>query len=463
MKEINIHFVSRLNVDIEQSLGDREDATVSQKTLTEEFDKAKESLKEESSKLQRTVEEKLKEKADAADIYGKKELESTVATLMKNHINEQSVEYLELLSLRNEAKLVPGRRYRITDYITTTNAENTKSAGHRFDIILVADTDSSLNENAYATLHNEDDYFIKSNLSAWKLKYCLDNDVTRFSWAYPDEPTGIQINGEIFQRDESSDMDSQGEHYVAYTNGDTVFYSKDIISSVEAQLYEYWYVARGGGWIMEESTCLIQCIYTGEIKGKGVIYYLEDEFGNVAGYDFKNIQFKALEDIDTLHIKAGNYYYTFSKTDDNGNISDNSLNDKCRRNVIEECYEKYFCLGFNIFNCTPLLPLCSHNYLGFNSRDNLFGGVCHRNRLGVGCYGNIFDGSNADNILGNHCHNNNIGQGCERNVFYAKCSENTLDLVCIGNIFMNDCNGEILDRYTSYRTMQSPKMLSEEQ
>lgn len=444
MKEINIHFVSRLNIDIEQGVGQREDATISQKAISKELDEAKKKAIEETEKLHKVFSDEISE--------------------FQKVLTQQSIKYHDLLALRNESKLVPGCQYRITDYITITNAGNSQSAGHQFDILVVADTASTLNENAHATLHYGDDYFIKSNLSAWKLKYCLDNDSARFSWAYPDEPTGIQINGEIFQRDESSDVYYQDEYYVAYTNGDTVFYAKGIISSVEAKLYDYWYGVRGEiGWIMEESTCLIQCIHTGEIKGKGVIYYLEDEFGNTAGYDFKNIQFKALEDIDTLHIKAGNYYYTFSKTDDNGNISDNSLNDKCRRNVIEEYYEKSYCLGNNVFNCTSLLPSCSHNYLGYNSRDNLFGGVCHRNKLGVGCYGNIFDGSNADNILGNQCHNNNIGQGSERNVFYAKCSENTLGLVCIGNIFMNDCNGKILDRYTSYETMQSPKVLSEEQ
>ena len=452
MKEINILFVSKMNIDIEQELGEREDATISQKTITEEFDKAKESLKEERGRLQRIVEEKLAGKADVEDIYSKKELESTVAALMKNHINEQSVKYLELLSLRNEAGLVPGRRYRITDYITTTKAENIQSAGHQFDIILVADTDSTLNENAYATLHEGDDYFIKSNLSSWKLKYCLDNDAVRFSWAYPDEPTGIQINGEIFQRDESSDVDYQGERYVAYTNGELLYYVKaDAITNEETQLYEYVDEFPYGKSLVE-STAIIQNVQIGEIKGRGVIYYMEDEFGNVAGYDFKNIQFKASEDIDALHIKAETYYYTFSKTDDNWDVSDNSLNDQCRRNVIEECYEETFCLGFNFFNCTALFPSCSHNYLGFNSRDNIFGGTCYRNKLGVGCCGNIFHVSTADNLFGNHCHNNNIGPGCERNLFYNKCSENSLDLVCIGNIFLNDCVGRKLAGYASYST-----------
>ena len=125
----------------------------------------------------------------------------------------QHVTHAELVALRDNGELVPGQRYRITDYTCTTKQPETHSAGHVFDIIVTADDVSTLNENARAVKHTGDTYFSGSKLSTWKLKYCLDNDITRFAWA---------------------DTES----------------------------------------------------------GKGVIYYLEDEFGNVAEYDFKNIQFK---------------------------------------------------------------------------------------------------------------------------------------------------------------------------
>ena len=125
----------------------------------------------------------------------------------------QHVTHAELVALRDNGELVPGQRYRITDYTCTTKQPETHSAGHVFDIIVTADDVSTLNENARAVKHTGDTYFSGSKLSTWKLKYCLDNDITRFAWA---------------------DTES----------------------------------------------------------GKGVIYYLEDEFGNLAEYDFKNIQFK---------------------------------------------------------------------------------------------------------------------------------------------------------------------------
>ena len=76
--------------------------------------------------------------------------------------------------LRDNSLLKPGQQYRITDYVTTTAQEDTRSAGHQFDIIVTADSADKLNENARACLHEGDTYFANSKLEAWKLKYCLE-------------------------------------------------------------------------------------------------------------------------------------------------------------------------------------------------------------------------------------------------------------------------------------------------
>ena len=79
-------------------------------------------------------------------------------------------------------------------------------------MVLATDA-NTLSEDAYAYPYDKySEYWENSNLSAWKIKYCLDNDNTRFEWA------------------------------------DTS-------------------------------------------NGKGVIYWMRDEYGNEAGYDFKNILF----------------------------------------------------------------------------------------------------------------------------------------------------------------------------
>lgn len=88
----------------------------------------------------------------------------------------------ELKSLKDTNSLVPGAQYRIIDYVTLTKATNDySSAQHAFDIIVIADSTNTLNENARAIQHEGDTYFANSNLAVWKLKYKLDND-TIYKW-----------------------------------------------------------------------------------------------------------------------------------------------------------------------------------------------------------------------------------------------------------------------------------------
>jgi hypothetical protein len=142
-----------------------------------------------------------------------------------------SITYAELVILKAQSKLTPGNQYRITDFVTTTSQADTRSAGHAFDVIVTADDESTLNETARAIQHEGDTYFADSNLAAWEIKYCLDNDTTRFGWASP--------------------------------------------------------------------------------TGKGVIYYMKDEWENEAFYDFKNIQFYILNTPGPISPSTDRYYFTF--------------------------------------------------------------------------------------------------------------------------------------------------------
>ena len=92
--------------------------------------------------------------------------------------------YSNLLSNRDSGNLIPGIKYRITDYACTTTQINTQSAGHQFDIVVEALSVNVLSEQASAMRHAEDTYFPNHiKFEAWKLKYCIDNDITRFIWA----------------------------------------------------------------------------------------------------------------------------------------------------------------------------------------------------------------------------------------------------------------------------------------
>jgi hypothetical protein len=101
----------------------------------------------------------------------------------------EEVSHQELLYLRVNEKLIPGKFYRITDYITTTSQNGTSSAGHPFDVIVLALSNDKLSEEAWAmhSARDTSEYFAESKLEAWKIWYCLDNDTNRFAWACDDE------------------------------------------------------------------------------------------------------------------------------------------------------------------------------------------------------------------------------------------------------------------------------------
>ena len=92
--------------------------------------------------------------------------------------------YNELKNLRDNSKLKPSQYYRITDFVTTVaNDPEARSAGHVFDIIVLATDVDTLNENAKVVKHEGDTYFANSNLDAWEIKYDLDNNTTKYMWA----------------------------------------------------------------------------------------------------------------------------------------------------------------------------------------------------------------------------------------------------------------------------------------
>lgn len=82
--------------------------------------------------------------------------------------------YSDLLTLKSNSKLVPGVRYRITDFVTTTKTANTQSAGHPFDVIVLALSQNKLADEARAIQHEGDTYFSSSRLEAWKIWYSTE-------------------------------------------------------------------------------------------------------------------------------------------------------------------------------------------------------------------------------------------------------------------------------------------------
>lgn len=347
-------------------------------------------------------------------------------------VNQVSVTYSELKTLRDGGNLVAGTWYRITDYVTTTIQENTQSAGHQFDIIVRADDESHLNENAYATHHEGDTYFQNSKLESWQLKYCLDNDTNRFAWAnnYPthiiksDITTEFSNTNDWLQRWPNMDGQNPGtdpqlvDWKFAWgteednNNGDpecfiyTVGSTPPLYSDV-MRLEEWGQVTASQG------------------VGKGVIYHMKDEFGNECPYDFKNIQFRFTYAISKSGIVANVYYYTFSVATgtNDATVTDHSLNGRyCYGNKIGQHNSNNKSLNFNIFRNTSPTVNCYSNIFGDGCFANTFGNGCSSNTFWYGCFSNTF---------GHYCFFNTFGYGCYYNTFGNYCYYNT---------FGNECN-----------------------
>ena len=371
--------------------------------------------------------------------------------------------WAELKALRDGGNLVAGQHYRITDYQCTTSQANTQSAGHQFDIIVVADDESTLNENARAIMHDGDQYFTGCKLSAWKLLYCLDNDSSRFAWAQAGSEGG---NGSItFDVDKNyvtatfvEEVEDGKDHYIAWSYND----GKDdvtVYTSAPCSVGETVYSDSG----LSTSLSSVVSMEGGEPvpAGKGVIYRMIDEYLNDLPYDFKNIQFRrwaitditngnltteALSNLQQTFIKSQNnglyfawspemsiygctatvdssdstFYYTFGGASDQSIVAP-SGGVGCYCNSMKRYYE----------DKGSLQTLNANVFLGSNCHSNTFGNDCWNNTFGNGVGNNTFGNGCYSNTFGNYCYSNTFGNGCYSNTFGNYFQNNT---------FGNDCN-----------------------
>jgi hypothetical protein len=420
---------------------------------------------------------------------------ATVEDLSLN--NQVATAYLDLFRLKQNDSLLPGTQYRITDYQTITTQSNTRSAEHQFDIIVTADTPSTLNENARACLHEGDTYFAGCNLAAWELKYRLDNAEEDFEWCptaqipeniefvwctnditkdtlvsfniyceYLDDRLGEQIfSMEANTPDEdvdlfASDIFTPGESFFAmpFTDlldmselhiapklyDDTPWQSGSYISvrvnGKERCTFDYMQLEAAS------SIDLLPILQSALLTAKGVIYYMKDEYDNEAPYDFKNIQFLRTEEEhhNTTNLDGDMYFYTFSLLYGR-DVYDATVFHATTQNaqgvargntILSAIYTDGIgaqYLNNNVFIGSAIGPLSCPNY----------------NRLGYNCSNNTF-GSGCDaNILGNGCSHNYVQDYGVGNILGDNCANNRLGVHSHDNIFGSNCNANELDTYNS--------------
>ena len=113
------------------------------------------------------------------DLLNKPDLDATLY---------ESLTYSQLTTKIDNSQLIKGRIYRITDFVTTTNTGNNpdinyysyKSAMHPFDLLVIATSESNINANAKAVLHEGDTYFEYCDLDRWQIWYSVENQKCRW-------------------------------------------------------------------------------------------------------------------------------------------------------------------------------------------------------------------------------------------------------------------------------------------
>ena len=389
-----------------------------------------------------------------------------------------NITYANLVELCNNSQLIAGTQYRITDFVTTTAQENTRSAGHQFDVIVTADNENTLNEVARACLHEGETYFSEAgaNLAAWQIWYCLDNDAERFAWALGESNTSAYVLCE------GDDIPDEVRNLIikvnviddAFVQNDIkVLFKYDLADATEIYLAE-------DGYVYNEAE---RSIGRYSIQnGKGVIYRMIDEWNNDIPYDFKNIQFKRNLNFDDglaqfSEDSVETWVYTFTgqsyhiNNDEWSGMLDGSLespfghmSDENTSTFHDNIIGPYIMLynGNDIYTECGLRYLNDNVFLGYwdkigsaNDEDMpyYYAYCCHSNSFGNNCYNNSFGNNCNYNSFGNGCYSISFGNYCSCNSFGNMCYDNSLDGSCGFNSFGSDCYSNNFGNSSSYNSL----------
>ena len=371
------------------------------------------------------------------------------------------IDYANLVALRDAGKLVAGMQYRITDYETIINGTYDLSAmgaeGYIhyarsteegwFDIIVTADDESHLNENARAA-RNADytDYAPDAHPEAWEIKYCLDNDTTRFAWADSTNGKGV-IYWMKDEHNNSAGYDFKSIQFLRYAlkladaTADYTPVDTGLVYDASTQPNRYgshYYVFLALQGYMQ----------SGNYVNPFVMYFKGNEANN---YDFSvgynilgTIQFPEADDTYLSTFNA-DWYYTFDYLDSGGthwDISSEWISGVTipTNNRICECQDGLAAL---LDNATRVKGLpcnvfeANSEYLSDSNQDcynNTIGRDSQGLTLGSGCYGIEIGSKCSGSIFADNCNNITFGDDCYRNVLGDLSCDTTFETNCAYNL-----------------------------
>ncbi len=337
-----------------------------------------------------------------------------------------NVTYDELCNLVNTNSLLPGQKYRITDYETTTMQSGTISAGHQFDIIVTALTENTLSENASAIQHENDTYFINSDLSSWKLKYKLENDDINYHWVYSPNSKGI-----IYE------MTDEFNNTLPYDFKNIMFCRHQVINGPNYLISKYV------GW-EGISSDVVECFED-----------IFDYFYTFSCYnidntnDIINIYDSSLNiysnNVNKLTV-TNNHYLPARITVSSQKGEQYILNDIahiCDMNLQDGEYCKGINntkIGFNCYNCT-ILDNCNTWEIKDNTKNIIISPGCNNWEIGNNANNILIGLNNINWTIGKNNNNVNTGIGC---------NNWTTEDSCNNWIVTDSCSNWLCERNSSY-------------
>ena len=290
-----------------------------------------------------------------------------------DQIKIEDITYSKLYNLVTNSNLIPGKKYRITDYVTVLDDNsymiggeggiNVKvtSKNNTFKILVKAISSNKLSEDA--KLENVDDVY--------DIKYCISNDTNKFKWA-----------------------SSQGKG--------VIYYMKDKWNN-EAP-YDFKSILFNGKFTFTGETAGTDTSLGSDVNNNFIgdliigseanIYVRELPYNLFVGTPcvFNKIGTNSINNI----IKGNRNEIGYNNTNTNISGDNNTIGNSCANITLEQGNKN------NIGDCCTNVT---------------FGDSCNNNNVGDSC---------NDVTFGDSCNNNKVGNNCKKSLFGKYCNYNTV-------------------------------------
>lgn len=368
----------------------------------------------------------------------------------------ECLSWSELKWRRDLGKLVAGRFYRVTDYRCTTVAEDTRSAGVDFDIILLAVSADALSEEGMAAGREGKDYsdtrLAGDDFAAWRVWYCVDNDTDRFAWADAENGRGV-IYRMIDDRRNEAPYDFKNIEFRRYkvvadgdffkgTSADGGYFGIKGFAGTGLKFStggeSAWFTTFDGGYTHDISTDnMIEVFMSSGKQTLNNIVFLGSNMGCRVGRNCRDCSFGNY--LNNLIIGAENWRNIITG-DMYPGVDGNVIGTYCHENTVIGYYFRTNVIG-DRFHKNKI-----GSYFQNNSVDSSFYG----NEVSMYCSSNVFGKTFQDNVIGTSFYSNIIGNDVAECDFGDKFSENRIGSGCVAISAGAECSRNDIETGVSW-------------